>query len=509
MNIMQGTVQMKKIVVGSLAVAFTLLAGTAFGGEAATWRPRERWRGFNIPDKANKDVFSGVWREDDLRMMHEMGFNFARVMIDYRYWCRKDDWTQPDPNKFPPIDEILAWGRKYKIHTQICFSTPPGIDHKTRSKRRLFFDPIAQEAIVAHWKYFALRYRDLPNDEVSFNLFNEPTGEATEESYTMLVKKLVAAIHAEDPKRFIVIDGLEWARKPLLGAIGLPVGQSHHAYLPINISHYQAGWLKRSSPWPTPVWPPFPASTPLFGMYKPEKKRTPIVICNVPEGTLTLRTGVFNREVELIVEADGKTIFSRYYRPSPNESGWTNLVARAGGKAWSGELPEPIHIDVPASSRLSLRMGRGDWLELTSLELSAGGKTAVLTFWNDFDISGRRDLRFAGFETAQPFLLADGNTYTGDTYLDERTSVFWKPIIDAGQFVMVGETGVFNKTPHDVTLRWLEDNLRRWKAKGIGWAMWQFRGSTGVLDSRRSDVKYEDYQGHKLDRKMLELLQRY
>ena len=31
----------------------------------------------------------------------------------------------------------------------------------------------------------------------------------------------------------------------------------------------------------------------------------------------------------------------------------------------------------------------------------------------------------------------------------------------------------------------------------------------GVLDSGRSDVQYEDFEGHKPDRKLLELLQRY
>ena len=55
----------------------------------------------------------------------------------------------------------------------------------------------------------------------------------------------------------------------------------------------------------------------------------------------------------------------------------------------------------------------------------------------------------------------------------------------------------------------LENNLRRWKEKGIGWAMWNFRGSMGILDSNRKDVEYENYQGLKLDRKMLELLQKY
>jgi endoglucanase len=36
--------------------------------------------------------------------------------------------------------------------------------------------------------------------------------------------------------------------------------------------------------------------------------------------------------------------------------------------------------------------------------------------------------------------------------------------------------------------------------------MWCFRGSFGVADSGRSDVKYENYKGMKLDRKMIELL---
>ena len=477
--------------------------------DPGAWRPRERWRGFNIPEKANKDSFSGKWVESDLRMIRELGFNFARVMIDYRYWCRDDDWTKPDPGKFPPIDEIIAWGRTYKVHTQICFSTPPGMDLKTRSKRPLFFDPVVQEAMATHWRFFARRYRDLPNDEVSFNLFNEPTSEATEENYIPLVKKLTAAIHAEDPKRFIVIDGFEWGRKPVLPAIGLPVGQSYHAYVPMGISHYKAKWIKGSDTWPTPTWPPSPATSPLFGSRKPERQ-TPVVVLDVPKGTLTLRTGRFNREVELFVEADGKTLFSRYYRPSPQEPGWTNLVARAGGKEWAGELAKPVSIDIPDCKRLSIRMGRGDWMDLSALELSAGGKTATFPCRFDFALStARRDLRFAGFGANPPFQPADGTAYTGDMFLDAITSVFWKPVLDAGQFVMVGETGAFNKTPHDVTLRWLEDNLRRWKEKGIGWAMWNFRGSMGVMDSGRADVKYEDYQGHKLDRKMLDLLQRY
>jgi endoglucanase len=52
----------------------------------------------------------------------------------------------------------------------------------------------------------------------------------------------------------------------------------------------------------------------------------------------------------------------------------------------------------------------------------------------------------------------------------------------------------------------MRDCLDDWKEAGWGWALWNLRGSFGVLDSGRADVKYEDWRGHKLDREMLDLL---
>jgi len=64
----------------------------------------------------------------------------------------------------------------------------------------------------------------------------------------------------------------------------------------------------------------------------------------------------------------------------------------------------------------------------------------------------------------------------------------------------------FNRTPHDVTLRWAEDCLRNWREAGFGWALWNFRGPFGILDSGRADVRYDEFHGHQLDRKLLDLL---
>jgi endoglucanase len=52
----------------------------------------------------------------------------------------------------------------------------------------------------------------------------------------------------------------------------------------------------------------------------------------------------------------------------------------------------------------------------------------------------------------------------------------------------------------------MSDLLALWKEAGWGWSMWNLRGSFGIVDSGREDVAYEDFRGHKLDRRMLELL---
>ena len=84
----------------------------------------------------------------------------------------------------------------------------------------------------------------------------------------------------------------------------------------------------------------------------------------------------------------------------------------------------------------------------------------------------------------------------------------YKPLTDRGVQVHVGEWGAFNKTPHAVVLAWMEDCLSLWREAGWGFSLWNLRGSFGVLDSERADVAYEDFKGHKLDRKMLELLRK-
>jgi endoglucanase len=85
----------------------------------------------------------------------------------------------------------------------------------------------------------------------------------------------------------------------------------------------------------------------------------------------------------------------------------------------------------------------------------------------------------------------------------------WIELAASGVGVHCGECGCWNKTPHDVFLSWFGDVLDVLTANGIGFGVWNFIGDFGLLDSGRADVAYEDWHGHKLDRKFLTLLQKH
>jgi endoglucanase len=103
---------------------------------------------------------------------------------------------------------------------------------------------------------------------------------------------------------------------------------------------------------------------------------------------------------------------------------------------------------------------------------------------------------------------------TGDGMRDkaalraERVGM-WQRLEAEGVGVHVGEFGNYKETPHAVTLAWMADWLELLEEAGWGWAVWNLRGAYGPLDSRRSDVAYEESEGHQLDRAMLDLLLRH
>lgn len=108
-------------------------------------------------------------------------------------------------------------------------------------------------------------------------------------------------------------------------------------------------------------------------------------------------------------------------------------------------------------------------------------------------------------EPSWPLKLDNGEVWDKERLRREQI-VPWQDLEQKGVGVHVGEWGAFNHTPHPVVMAWMRDCLDLWNSAGWGWALWNLRGSFGVVDSQRADTKYDAFHGHQLDREMLEVL---
>ena len=335
--------------------------------KTASWKPKGLWHGFNLlglfrAPWNKKDARAQGFREEQFKWMAEWGFNFARLPMDYRNFVSTNDWSKVREKGYRDLDEAIAWGRRHRIHVQICLHRAPGftIASWDAEPLKLQSDPVAQEAFVELWRKFAKRYRGIPNEELSFNLINEPSG-FTKEQFTLVFGAAIRAIRAEDPDRFVMLDGNDTASQPVDTFFSVKsTGQAFRGYTPHAISHYGA-WYIKDQPKSEPTWPVDPSL-------------------------------VDNR--------------------------------------WIFEMPEKT-------------LEKFDW------------------------------------------------------------------VAKRGYPVMIGEFGCYNKISHETCLKWMEHCLKLWKERNLGWALWNLDGPFGILDSGRTDVDYEDFHGHKLDRKMLDLLLKY
>jgi len=97
-----------------------------------------------------------------------------------------------------------------------------------------------------------------------------------------------------------------------------------------------------------------------------------------------------------------------------------------------------------------------------------------------------------------------GTIWNRDALVDNYRP--WRQVEAMGVDVHIGEFGCYNQTPNDVALRWLADLLSVCRENALGYAMWNFKGSFGIVQHGRPGARYELLHGFQVDRDLLELL---
>jgi endoglucanase len=219
----------------------------------ATARKLPPWRGFNLLEKFNgrNDRFN----EQDFEWIAELGFNFVRLPMDYRGWIENNDWTKFREPTLKEIDEAVRLGEKHGIHLQLNFHRAPGYTvARPPEEKSVWTDEEAMRVCALHWALFAKRYRGVPNRQLSFNPFNEPSTVAAE-AHRKVIARIAASIHDQDKDRLIVCDGRDYGNAAPLELVGLGVGAATRGYRPSRLTHYKASWVNGAEHWPEPTYP--------------------------------------------------------------------------------------------------------------------------------------------------------------------------------------------------------------------------------------------------------------
>jgi endoglucanase len=204
--------------------------------------------------------------------------------------------------------------------------------------------------------------------------------------------------------------------------------------------------------------------------------------------------------------------FAKRYKGFPNSQVSFNLLNEPGRVPEAGyckvvkRLTEAIHEQDPARLIIAdgLEWGSkpvGSLVDLRIAQSTRGYQPMPVSHYKAGWVRGADK-----WPTPTWPLLEPGKPKVDREKLFEQLIKPWKTLEKEGVGVHVGEWGAHNQTPHNVVMAWMHDNLELWKEAGWGWALWNLHGSFGILDSHRKDVTYEDFKGHQLDRKMLDLL---
>ena len=497
------------------------------------------------------------YAESDFSLLHDLGFNWARLPIDYLNYTEEGDWLRYSAAGLSKIDQAVAYGCQYAIHVCLNLYEAPGYSVATNidpSGLSLWKDAAAQQAFATHWQMFARRYANVPADNLSFNLVNEPPGPQTnsgvttfdESVYLGVMRQAIKAIREVSPNRPILLDGLNFGRIPLKTLNDTSIIQAVHDYDPIQVTHYKAPWVDGSTNWPQPQWPPFMASQYLFGPLhsdvsgsgpgKDYCQLTSEGFCSpltfqgsFPAGTtitLTIAQASYadgsaantwsstrlvaytNSPTSPILEQD----FSVANFPA-DEPPCSNACANATYHVLQPEFDRDFSFQLGAdAAQFSVQVISGDWVKLSQITLTFPTNSGLgsvrlvpaIQRWDvpqaayTLDASGHAQLSGsppAGYE----------RDYNAVGWFQD-----WADLKQSGYQVMVGEFGVYNQTPQDVTLAWFKDQLDAFKGSGFnGWATWDPYAEFGIMGPPRPGEVPENYASHTLNRPMLQLLMQY
>ena len=206
------------------------------------------WKGSTVDNRVSGTNWSfahpsRAFYESDIRYLAENGFNFTRVQFGFAtlgYPDHLDSADYVNLNELQSLDNLITWGMKYGVHIQLANFSIPGRGNEGYFNGELYTDdkyyPTEKEweTLKQYWVMIATRYKNIPSDNLTFDLMNEwhPSDLS---NFTKHWSEIIDAIRQVDPNRVLCasFDGDLDAAKAI-AKLGVCI--EYHAYAPRDLT---------------------------------------------------------------------------------------------------------------------------------------------------------------------------------------------------------------------------------------------------------------------------------
>lgn len=509
------------------------------------------WRGITLEQQHSSDFFTygtKYFGEMQVFALADLGFNFARVPLNF-YGLFEDESTMlVDQNKIENLDLLVRLGIKYGVHICFDFHSLPGYQSarygagQAEKTDDFWASPEKQDLAMEVFAFLAGHFKNVPSNALSFNPLNEPFAAESpveEESaeYAQLARRIIQAVRAQDPDRFLLFDGIRLnagapSRVPVPELVGEGVAQAFHYYGEDDAGDFVTNALNDVAAYSPQSWP-----LPFVNGFLDQQK-----------GPLTLR-GEFPAGMKVRVNLSGICGFGRVQILADGaEIGAAEVLAHEVGKAgctgvWDsadggdynldvlGELAAPaselvIRFDPTANPpslgdywMLAARIVELTWPEKADAPIPFYSPQANLPEWREQKVTNIICAQYGIADTGSSVVLVDENGgYTNPAQEEfafsiERirsTVAAWAAFSQENQVgIMVQEFGVGPHMRGDLANAYLDDFLTVLDEYGIPWCMYGYWGNFGIFFDGQADATYQTYGPYQLNSEKLAVLQKH
>lgn len=473
-----------------------------------------QFRGFNLLSK----VLVGDWVNGDaeewaFKFMFDEGFNFARIPMEVQQLYIDSDYTVWNENALKEIDRILELGKKYHIHILLDLHTLPGIRPGGIEPTD---DNFTSEERLTIWKdiftVLSQRYAKEPANVLSYNLINEPY-QLESSVYLAQIREIWQIIRTVDKDKLIFIDPNDWTGKPLYDLVSFNdpnLVASPHFYDPFLVTHYQAEWVEGADSYPEPAYPSLYFNGFLYGDVHPSLQQPLSLKGPFSAGTkITVRINEISDFVDFKISTNQDILFSQSFQANDDITLWKEIQFNSEWNIYQNVYDQAIELTIKKDTdQLFLSITKGDWLTISSIVIDSDNfiEPTILTT-SSYEWGILPGLIAFNRDGSIDYMNTTNYAVINKNYIQEKAFAQWKEFYEQTGIPVVGcEFGVYNKTPHSISINVISDHVSLFKEHDFGFALWNLSGSFGIFNSGRRDVLYESYEGQKLDRLMLDAL---